>query len=184
MPDRNCSQCGGGDVCGNDRNAAQAQDDAADALATARRNAIRPGVVLFKDIEQVSSCRGEPTADYLIAWYRTLGGSGYHTGFYGNTFQQDYDFPRAYCAAAAADPVFAASTVIDGNEPEPQLGAPSATIGPAQAPPWAPFVPACSAPSSTVVWQYGESVDAGNVTDVDQMQSGLAGLLRPDGGVT
>jgi hypothetical protein len=185
VPDRNCSQCaGGGDICGNDRSADQARADAAAALAAAAAAKLPSGVVLFKDIEQVSSCRNEPTPDYLLTWHRTLAQSDYRTGFYGNSDEQSYDFPRAYCAAVGADPDFAHEVVIDGNEPEPQLGAARGTIGPAEAPRFAPYVPDCAPGGSTVIWQYGESVTPANETDVDQLIPGTAGLIAPDGTVT
>lgn len=185
IPDANCSECaGGGDVCGNDRTAAQAQADAAGALEGARRRAIPPGVRLFKDLEQVGSCRGEPTGEYVSAWYRAVRGSSYLVGFYGNSTAPDWDFPTAYCAALALDPEIGTDVVIDGNEPEPQIGAPRGTSGPATAPPFAPLTPACAPPGTTKIWQYGESLDADNYVDVDQVSPGLGGLLAPDGTVT
>lgn len=93
--DPNCSQCaGGGDVCGNDTTAAQARLDARAAIRAATGAGVGRGALLFKDIEQVSSCRGEPTPDYLNTWYRTLKHTDYVTGFYANAYQQNYDFPR------------------------------------------------------------------------------------------
>ncbi len=185
VPDRNCSICdGGSDVCGNDRTAGQAQADAEAALRAAAAARVPRGTVLFKDIEQVGSCAGEPTGAYLISWYRTLLHSDYKTGFYGNSYRQSYDFPRAYCAALAAEPRFATDVVIDGNEPEPQLGAPQGTIGPRAAPSFAPFKPWCAPSHVTKIWQYGESTDAANYTDVDQAVPFTHGLLAPDGTVT
>lgn len=184
VPDGNCSGCNGGDICGNDLTAAQAQADAAETLAAARDRRIPRGVRLFKDIEQVSSCRGEPTGEYVSAWYRAVRDSDYLVGFYGNSTEPDWDFPTAYCAALALDPRIGTDVVIDGNEPEPQLGAPSGTSGPATAPAFAPFTPPCAPSGSTRIWQYGESVDAANYVDVDEVSPGLPGLLAPDGRVT
>ena len=184
VDDRNCSQCGGSDSCGNDRTATQARSDAVAAARAARRLGIPRGVVLFKDIEQVSSCRGEPTAAYLLAWYHSLSRTRYRTGFYGNAFRQYWDFPVAYCAAVARSRQFAGDVVLDMNEPEPQLGAPPGRIGPGTAPAFHPDVPACAPPGATVIWQYGESIDPGNLTDVDEARPGTPGLLAPDGTVT
>lgn len=182
--DRNCSQCSGADLCGNDRTAAQARTDSEAAARAARQLGIPRGAVLFKDIEQVSSCRGEPTAAYLLAWHRSLARTKYRTGFYGNTYRQSYAFPVAYCAALARSAHFTANVVLDMNEPEPQLGAPRGTIGPRNAPRFHPSEPSCTPPGATVIWQYGESTDPANVTDVDQARPGTAGLLAPDGTVT
>ncbi|MGI8665644.1 MAG: glycoside hydrolase domain-containing protein [Jatrophihabitans sp.] len=182
--DRNCSQCGGTDICGNDRTAGQARADALDAIHAAAAVGVRRGAVLFKDIEQVSSCRGEPTAAYLDAWYRTVRGTDYRTGFYGNVHQQNYDFPRAYCAAHAHAADFARDVVLDMNEDEPRLGALRGSTGPHNAPAFAPKSPACAAPAATVIWQYGESIDRANYTDIDQARPGLHGLLAPDGSIS
>ncbi len=185
VPDSNCSQCnGGGDICGNDRTAAQARADAAETLTVARQRRLPAGLRLFKDLEQVGSCRGEPTGEYVSAWYRAVRTSDYRVGFYGNSTRPVWDFPTAYCAASKLDPAIGTDVVIDGNEPEPQIGAPSGTSGPATAPDFAPFAPACAPPGSTGIWQYGESVDAANYVDVDQIRPGLPGLLSPDGRVT
>ena len=185
VPDSNCSECnGGGDICGNDRTAAQAQADAAETLAAARAKKLPAGLRLYKDLEQVSSCRGEPTGEYVSAWYRAVKDSDYRVGFYGNSTAPDWDFPTAYCAALQLDPEIGTDVVIDGNEPEPQIGAPSGTSGPATAPDFAPFTPACAPPGSTGIWQYGESLDDANYVDVDEVRPGLPGLLSPDGRVT
>lgn len=182
--DSNCSQCSGGDICGNDQTAAQAHADALAAITAARGLGVRRGAVLFKDIEQVSSCRGEPSGDYLIGWWQTLRSSDYRTGFYGNTNQQNYDFPVGYCAAVAHDPRFRRDVVLDMNEPEPRIGAPQGSTGPKNAPPFAPFSPSCAARTATVIWQYGESTDQDNYTDVDQARPDLHGLLAPDGTIS
>lgn len=119
VTDRNCSQCGGSDVCGNDRTARQARADALEAVHDAAALGVPAGAVLFKDIEQVSSCRGEPTAAYLLAWYTALRATDYRTGFYGNTHRQYYNCPVAYCAAIGRDAGFAAGVVLDMNDPNP-----------------------------------------------------------------
>jgi hypothetical protein len=185
IADQNCSVCAdGGDVCGHDQTAAQAQADAQQALAEAARIKVPTGATLFKDIEQVGSCSGEPTAAFLTTWYRTLKNSGYRTGFYGNTHQQSWDFPRSYCAALPMDAGFAREVVMIANEDEPDIGAARNTIGPANAPKWGPQVPDCSLPKATTIWQYGESRSGDNYTDVDQARPNTPGLLAPDGSVT
>jgi Domain of unknown function (DUF1906) len=185
VPDGNCSRCGDGeDRCGNDVSPAQAILDARDAVRAAVTVRIRTGAVLFKDIEQVSSCRGEPTAAYLLSWYRALQGSGYRAGFYGNTYRQSNDFPRAYCASVAVDPDFAAHVIMDANEPEPAIGAPRNAVGPHDAPTFAPFIPSCSRRTSTDIWQYGESTSIDDPADVDQARPDTPGMLAPDGTVT
>jgi Domain of unknown function (DUF1906) len=183
--DRNCSVCDGGqDVCGSDITASQANADAQIAVQTARARHIKPGATLFKDIEQIGSCDGEPTAIYLRSWYQALKGSGYRTGFYGNAYRQNYAFPRAYCAVIATDREFATHVVLDANEPEPQLGAPLGTIGPHTAPRFAPDIPWCTPPGVVKIWQYGESTSGENYTDVDQANPDTPGMLAPDGGIT
>lgn len=184
VTDDNCSQCGGGDICGNDRTVEQARIDARQAVADARALRVPRRAVLYKDIEQVSSCRGEPTAAYLIGWYTALKTSAYRTGFYGNTYRQNYDFPVAYCAAVARDREFASHVVLDMNEPEPQISAPRNTIGPSNAPRFAPYQPSCTPPGKTMIWQYGESTDYANMTDVDQARPNTPGMLAPDGSIT
>ena len=185
IPDSNCSECnGGGDICGNDRTAAQAQADAAETLAAARAKNLPTGLRLYKDLEQVGSCRGEPTGEYVSTWYRAVEDSGYLVGFYGNSTAPDWDFPTAYCAALALDPEIGTDVDIDGNQPEPQIGAPRGTSGPLTAPDFAPLTPACAPPGSTGIWQYGESLDSDNYVDVDEVRPGLPGLLSPDGRVT
>jgi hypothetical protein len=185
VPDRNCSICDGGrDVCGNDETATQATADAQIAIQAADAMRISTGAVLFKDIEEVGSCRGEPTATYLRSWFDALQGSGYRVGIYGNTYRQTNDFPRAYCATAAADPEFAAGVIMDANEAEPAIGAPRNEVGPGVAPPFTPLIPACSAPTSTYIWQYGESTSKANFADADEMRPRTPGLLAPDGTVT
>ncbi|SHH33175.1 protein of unknown function [Jatrophihabitans endophyticus] len=184
VADRNCSGCAGGDVCGNDRTTAQARSDAEKALHRAKALDLPTGVVLFKDIEEVSSCRGEPTAEYLLAWHRTLRETHVRTGFYGNAYKPYYEFPVAYCAAVDADRRFAREVVLDMNQPEPRLGAPQGTTGPRNAPRFAPRSPPCAPKARTVLWQYGESIDPANVTDVDQARADTHGMLAPDGGVT
>lgn len=185
IPDSNCSECnGGGDICGNDMTAAQAQADAAETLTAARAKKLPAGLRLYKDLEQVSSCRGEPTGEYVSAWYQAVRDSDYRVGFYGNSTAPDWDFPKAYCAALAIDPEIGTDVDIDGNQPEPQLGAPSGTSGPATAPAYAPLTPPCAPPGTTGIWQYGESIDSDNYVDVDEVRPGLPGLLSPDGRVT
>jgi hypothetical protein len=183
--DRNCSICDGGrDVCGSDISASQAIADAQLALQTARARHIKPGATLFKDIEQIGSCEGEPTATYLRSWYQAVKGSGYRTGFYGNAYRQNYAFPRAYCAVIATDRDFATHVILDANEPEPALGAPRGTIGPRTAPKWAPDIPWCTPPGVVKIWQYGESTSGENYTDVDQADPNTPGMLAPDGTIT
>jgi len=183
--DRNCSQCAfGGDICGNDLTRAQARADAHAALRAARRLGLPRGTVLFKDIEQVSSCTREPSADYLDAWYRTLKGTDFVTGFYGNAYQQNYDFPRGYCAEVKRAADFAADVVLEMNEDGPLIGAPRGSTGPDNAPRFAPLVPWCAPAKATVIWQYGESLDPANYTDIDQARPDTPGLLAPDGTVT
>ena len=185
VPDVNCSECdSGGDLCGGDVSAAQAIADAHDAVRAASALPVRPHAVLFKDIEQVSSCRGEPSAVYMQSWYRALKGSGYRVGFYGNSYQQDYDFPRAYCATVAIDPDIAANVIMDANQPEPALGAPRDAVGPHNAPAFAPYIPSCSTLAATYIWQYGESTSTDNYADIDQARPGTPGLLAPDGSIT
>jgi hypothetical protein len=184
VTDANCSACAGGDICGNDETTGQARTDAHDAIAAARRVGVQRGALLVKDTEQISSCRGEPSADYLLSWYRTVHRSGYRTGFYGNVHGQDYDFPRDYCTARHRSARFAADVVLDMNENEPRLGAPKGTTGPHNAPAFKPQFPNCSARSTTAIWQYGESTDSDNYADLDQARPDTAGLLAPDGTVT
>jgi glycoside hydrolase-like protein len=183
--DRNCSQCAfGGDICGNDLTRAQARVDAHAALRAAARLGLPRGTVLFKDIEQVSSCRREPSAGYLDAWYRTLKGTDFVTGFYANAYQQNYDFPRGYCAEVKRAADFTADVVLDMNEDEPLIGAPRGKTGPDNAPRFNPLVPWCTPDRATVIWQYGESLDPENYTDIDQARPDTPGLLAPDGTVT
>lgn len=35
-----------------------------------------------------------------------------------------------------------------------------------------------------MIWQYGESIDAANLTDVDQARPNTPGMLAPDGSTT
>ncbi|MCW2494740.1 glycoside hydrolase domain-containing protein, partial [Jatrophihabitans sp.] len=184
VPDSNCSQCsGGGDLCGNDRTAAQAHADADDAVAAAERLHVPAGAMLVKDVEQVGSCTGELTATYLRAWFDTVSGTPYLVGFYGNSYRQSYDFVHAYCTAILAEPLLGRVVLAD-DEPEPEIGAPRGAIGPHNAPRFAPDRPHCADPSVTRIWQYGESLDNANATDVDEVLPGTAGLLAPDGTVT
>lgn len=184
VSDRNCSQCDGGDVCGNDRTAAQARTDAQDAISNARRLHLPRHTALFKDIEQVSSCGGEPTSTYLLRWYRTMRDTGFQTGFYGNVHKQFYDFPKAYCQALAHDSTFGTRVILDMNEDEPRIGAPRRSTGPHNAPRYTPKSPSCAPKSATKIWQYGESLDSANLTDIDQARPDTPGLLAPDGSVT
>jgi hypothetical protein len=184
VSDRNCSQCGGGDVCGNDRTRDQSRTDALAAAAASRRLRLPLRTTLFKDIEQVSSCRGEPTADYLLGWYATMRHTGFRTGFYGNVHKQYYDFPVAYCRALTRDASLGTDVVLDMNEDEPLIGAPRGTTGPHDAPRFDPNSPRCAPRSATKIWQYGESLTAANLTDIDQARPDTAGLLAPDGSVT
>lgn len=186
VPDANCSACagGGGDLCGNDRTAAQATSDARDAIRAARALHIPRGAVLFKDVEQVGTCTGELTAEYLITWYRVGRASPYRVGFYGNAYTQQYDFVHAYCDVLRHHPVFRREVVLADDEPEPAIGAPAGTIGPANAPRFGPDAPHCAPREATKIWQYGESTSAGNATDVDEIQPDTPGLIAPDGSVT
>lgn len=183
--DANCSQCANGnDICGHDRTPGQARTDALAATRAAAAVGVPAHTVLFKDIEQIGSCRGEPTATYLETWYGTLKSTHYRTGFYGNAHEQTFDFPRAYCAVVAKDKVFREEVALDMNEEEPQLGAPKGTVGPANAPRFNPLKPNCAPKSAVKIWQYGESTSAENYTDIDQARPDIDGLLAPDGGVT
>jgi Domain of unknown function (DUF1906) len=182
--DRNCSGCSGGDVCGNDRTGAQAQADAQDAIRNARRLRLPLRTALFKDLEQVSTCRGEPTASYLLSWYHTMRDTGFRTGFYGNVHKQSYDFPVAYCRALSRDRTLGTRVILDMNEDEPLIGAPRGATGPSNAPRFAPNSPRCSPHAATKIWQYGESVTSANLTDIDQARPDLPGLLTPGGSVT
>lgn len=185
VPDLNCSVCSGGnDVCGNDHTSGQAKDDASRAVRAAKRAGIPAGVTLFKDIEEIGTCNGELSADYLRGWYRYVRTTKYRVGFYGNTYRQTWDFPRAYCAAVQDDASFTADVTLAQNQPEPAIGAPQGTIGPGNAPRFAPYVPHCAPPGVTRIWQYGESLSSSNYTDVDQIIPGTHGLLAPDGSVT
>jgi hypothetical protein len=185
VPDLDCSVCaGGGDLCGSDRTPAQAADDARHAVHVALGLGLPTGATLFKDIEQIGSCSGELTPEYLRAWYRYVLATRYRVAFYGNTFRQSWDFPRAYCAAVRADRQFASDVVLAQNEPEPAIGAARGRIGPANAPRFAPYVPRCAPRGVTRIWQYGESLTGENYTDVDEVVSGTHGLLAPDGSVT
>ncbi len=185
VPDANCSICDNGyDICGNDITSAQARGDANEAVAAARAAHIPAGAVLFKDIEQIGTCTGELTADYLHTWYLAVHRTEYRVGLYGNAISEDYDFPKAYCAVVRREPAFLHEVVLADNQPEPQIGAPRQTIGPHNAPRFAPSRPRCVPPGITMLWQYGESLTSDNVTDVDQLQPDLPGLIMPDGTVT
>lgn len=185
IPDHNCSRCHrGGDICGNDRTAAQARENAAQALAAARALPVPAGAALFKDLEQVAACVGEPTAAYLRAWFGAVKDSGYLVGMYGNSTTADYAFPRAYCEVLRTDPRLGAEVLLDATEPEPDLGKPAGASGPHNAPPFRPATPPCAPRSATVIWQYGESVDEDNYADIDQVRPDTPGLLAPDGTAT
>jgi hypothetical protein len=184
VTDHNCSGCGGGDACGHDRTAAQARSDALDAIRGAHRLRLPLHTALFKDIEQVSSCRGEPTSRYLLSWYHTMRDTGFQTGFYGNVHKQSYDFPVAYCRALARDATMGTNVVLDMNENEPRIGAPRGSTGPHNAPRFNPNSPSCAPKFATKIWQYGESLTTANLTDIDQARPDTPGLLAPDGSVT
>ncbi len=185
VPDANCSMCsGGGDLCGNDRTSAQATQDAREAVRAARHDQVPEGAMLFKDVEQVGSCTGELTAEYLLTWWRVTRAGPYRVGFYGNAHSQDYDFVHAYCDVVGTHPVFTREVVLADDEPEPAIGAPPATIGPATAPRFAPTAPHCAPPEATKIWQYGESTSPDNYTDVDEIMPDTPGLIAPDGSVT
>jgi hypothetical protein len=185
VPDQNCSVCAGGsDMCGSDRTAAQAATDAAAAVRGATRAGVPARARLFKDIEQVGSCQGELTSDYLLAWYRTIRNSRYRVGFYGNTYRPGYDFPRVYCQALRREPQISREVILADDEPEPAIGAARKTIGPGTAPRFAPDTPACAPADATKIWQYGESTSPDNYTDVDEIMPDTTGLLAPDGSVT
>lgn len=184
VPDGNCSQCNGADACGNDRTAAQARVDARDAADAARRAGLPPGIVLWKDIEQVSSCSGELTTVYLLAWFRSVDRTRYRAGFYGNTNRQNRDFARAFCPAVRREPDFAARVPLAQDEPEPQFAPQRGEIGPRNAPRFAPNRPRCAPTSAVRIWQYSESVDDADSTDTDEIRPGTHGLLAPGGGVT
>jgi hypothetical protein len=61
---------------------------------------------------------------------------------------------------------------------------PRGTTGPDNAPRFNPLVPWCAPDRATVIWQYGESLDPGNYTDIDQARPDTPGMLAPDGTVT
>lgn len=84
----------------------------------------------------------------------------------------------------AGNPRFAKEVAIDATEPEPDLGKPRNASDPGNAPPYRPDVPPCAPAGSTLIWQYGESVDRDNYADIDQVNPRTAGLLAPDGSVT
>ena len=184
VPDKNCSECAGGDACGNDRTAAQARLDARDAISAGRRLRLPPGTALFKDIEQVGACSGELTRRYVLTWFRQVGRSPFQPAFYGNSTAQAYDFPRVFCAAAERDPIFAKQIVLAQDEPEPDIGASADTIGPRTAPRFAPKHPSCVSRAAVSIWQYGESISDDNLTDVDEIRPATPGLLAADGTVT
>jgi Domain of unknown function (DUF1906) len=185
VPDANCSECSGGqDVCGNDRTAAQATQDARDAIRAARKLHIPANAMLFKDVEQVGTCTGELTAQYLLTWYRVGRASPYRVGFYGNAHSQHYDFVTAYCGVVPRHRDFTRDVVLADDEPEPAIGAPAGRIGAANAPRFHPDVPHCAPRKATKIWQYGESLTAGNATDVDEIMPDTPGLIAPDGSVT
>jgi len=140
--------------------------------------------MLFKDVEQVGTCTGELTPEFLRAWFHRVRQTRYLAGFYGNAYTQKYDFVKAYCAAIAHDPQLASEATLADDEPEPAISAPRQTIGPANAPRFAPDEPACAKPGITRIWQYGESTTGANSTDVDEVLPGTGGLLAPDGSVT
>jgi Domain of unknown function (DUF1906) len=185
IPDDNCSRCdSGADICGNDKTASQARENAAQTLMAARALPVPAGAALFKDLEQVAACVGEPTAAYLRAWFGAVRNSGYRVGLYGNSTTADYAFPRAYCQVLRTDPRLGAEVLLDATEPEPDLGKPAGASGPRNAPPFRPATPPCAPPSATVIWQYGESIDNENYADIDQVRPDTPGLLAPDGTVT
>jgi hypothetical protein len=107
----------------------------------------------------------------------------YRPGLYGNTNEQFYDFPRAYCAAVHTDPSFARIPLAQ-DEPEPQIAKPQGMIGPGNAPHFRPNVPHCVPLARVNIWQYGESGDEADYTDADEIRPGTPGLLMPDGRVT
>lgn len=184
VSDRNCSHCEGGDLCGHDKTTIQAHEDATAAADAARRLGLPAQTTLFKDIEQVSSCRGEPTTSYLLGWYHSLHGTGYRTGFYGNVHKQFYDFPVAYCHALALDTTLGTDAVLAMNEDELRIGAPRGSTGPHNAPRFAPKSPTCAPNAAVEIWQYGESLTSANLTDIDQARPDTPGVLAPDGTAT
>ena len=184
VPDKDCSGCAGGDRCGNDHSAAQARHDARVAISAARRLRLPRGVALFKDLEQVGACHGELSGRYVLAWFAQVRKSKYRPAFYGNTTAQDFDFPRAFCAAAATDPGFSSRVVLAQDEPEPDIGDAQNTTGPRNAPRFTPKHPHCTSRAATGIWQYGESISDANDTDIDEIRPGTPGLLAPDGTVT
>ncbi len=185
VPDANCSVCsGGGDLCGNDRTSAQATEDARAAIRAATALHLPSGTMLYKDVEQIGSCTGELTAQYLLTWYRVGRASPYRVGFYGNAYSQHYDFVHAYCQLVRHHPMFTREVVLADDEPEPAIGAAQGTIGPADAPPFKPDAPYCAPDTATKIWQYGESISSGNLTDVDEVMPDTPGLIAPDGSVT
>ena len=81
VPDQNCSGCGGGNYCGNDRTVEQARVNALAAVQAAEAAHVPTGTTLFKDIEEVGACHGELTSDYLRSWYSTASRSRFRVGF-------------------------------------------------------------------------------------------------------
>jgi hypothetical protein len=184
VPDADCSGCGGGDLCGNDRSRAQAHHDADQAITAARRLHLPPGVALFKDIEQVGACYGELTGNYLYAWYQRVQASHFRPAFYGNSTNQDFDFPRAYCHAISHHARLGRNAILAQDEPEPAIGAAADSVGPGNAPPFHPSQPNCTPRGTIKIWQYGESLTPDNETDIDEIRLNTPGLLTPNGTAT
>jgi hypothetical protein len=171
-------------VCGHDSSASDAAADAQGAISAASALGVKAGAVLFKDFEQ-NQCPNEPSAAYISTWYQTVAASGYAVGFYGNSFNQNNQFPRAFCAAAAGVPGLVAHVSLSASEPEPNFNSLSGTTGPANAPAWAADTPSCAPAAATTVWQYGEvGQQAGNIADIDEFRPAAPGLVAPDGSIT
>jgi hypothetical protein len=173
--------------CGTDVTYDQGVADAQVAIAAAQALKVPPGVILFKDFEERSSrCPSDPSAGFLVGWYAAMKNSNlYKAGFYGNSYYQTNAFSKAYCGAAAAMGGFLDNTTIAAAEPEPAFNNARGTVGPRNAPLFAPTKPSCALPSATTIWQYGEvGSQAGNIADVDLVLPNTPGLLAPNGTAT
>ncbi len=141
---------------------------------------------MFKDFEQ-NQCHtpDEPSAAYLQAWYQTVAASSYKVGFYGNSFSQTNQFPKAFCAAAGAVPGMVSQVTLSASEPEPNFNSAIGTTGPGTAPAWAATTPSCAPAGATQIWQYGEvGSQVGNIADIDEFRPGMPGLVAPNGSIT
>jgi hypothetical protein len=173
--------------CGTDSTYAQGVADAQTAIRAAQALKIPSGAVLFKDFEERSSrCPGDPGAGFMEGYFAQLQNSAlYKAGFYGNSYSQSNNFAKSYCTAARAMVGFLDNTSIAASEPEPAFNNARGTVGPHNAPAWAPTKPSCALSTATTIWQYGEvGSRAGNIADIDEVVPNAPGLVAPDGTVT